>query len=68
MEGFIKSGVFIGIVVTIFLINPLIIWGLWDNVMVKYFNLQDVTFVDSIFISILANVLFKNSQLSSKNN
>ncbi len=49
-----------------FLIQPLIIFCLWDDVMVKFFDLQDVTFVDSIWISFLFSCLFK-SNLSCSN-
>ncbi|AGH32261.1 hypothetical protein VPHG_00198 [Vibrio phage 11895-B1] len=52
--------------VVILLIQPLIIYCLWDDVMVKFFSLQDVTFYDSIWISILFSVLFKNYTTSSK--
>jgi len=54
----------IGILITvmaILLICPTIIYCLWDDVMVKFFNLPDVTFLDSIWISILSSVLFKSS-------
>lgn len=59
---------FIGILITvmvIFLICPTIIYCLWDDVMVKFFNLPDVTFLDSIWISILSSVLFKSSYTSN---
>ena len=57
-------GVLILIIVVI-LISPTIIYCLWDDVMVKFFNLPDVTFLDSVWISILSTVLFK-STVSSK--
>lgn len=50
----------------VFLIQPAIIYCLWDDVMVKFFGLQDVSFTDSIWISILFSVLFKNTTTSSK--
>lgn len=59
------SGVFF-IVVMVFLIQPAIIYCLWDDVMVKFFDLRDVTFTDSIWISILANTLFELSTSSGK--
>ena len=49
------------LIVMILLVQPFIIYCLWDDVMVKFFNLQDVTFLDSVWISILASVLFKSS-------
>lgn len=49
------------LVIMVLLIQPLIIYCLWDDVMVKFFDLQDVTFWDSVWISILASVLFKSS-------
>ncbi len=58
----------IGILITfaiICLIAPTIIYCLWDDVMVKFFNLPDVTFLDSIWISILSSVLFKSSYTSN---
>lgn len=50
----------------VLLIAPTIIYCLWDDVMVKFFGLQDVTFADSIWISILSSVLFKSSYSSGK--
>ena len=50
----------------VFLIQPTIIYCLWDDVMVKFFGLQDVSFTDSLWISILFSVLFKNATTSSK--
>ena len=58
----------IGILITvmaILLICPTIIYCLWDDVMVKFFSLPDVTFLDSIWISILSSVLFKSSYTSN---
>lgn len=49
----------------VLLIAPTIIYCLWDDVMVKFFNLPDVTFLDSVWISILSSVLFKSSSLNS---
>lgn len=49
------------LVIMVLLIQPLIIYCLWDDVMVKFFDLQDVTFWDSVWISILASALFKSS-------
>lgn len=45
---------------TVLLIQSVIIYCLWDDVMVKFFNVQDVTFWDSLLISILAGTLFKS--------
>lgn len=59
---------YLGILITViavFLICPTIIYCLWDDVMVKFFNLPDVTFLDSIWISILSSVLFKSSYTSN---
>lgn len=52
------------LVVMVLLVQPFIIYCLWDDVMVKFFDLQDVTFLDSVWISILASVLFKSSTSS----
>lgn len=63
-------GKFLGFVLLfliVLLINPLIIYCLWDDVMVKFFNTPDVTFWDSVWISILAAVLFKGNTSSSSN-
>ena len=49
------------LVVGILVIQPIIIYCLWDDVMVKFFQLQDVTFYDSIWISVLSSVLFKST-------
>lgn len=54
------------LVVAVFLIQPLIIYALWDDVMVKFFDLKDVTFYDSIWISMLTSVLFKSYNYNSK--
>lgn len=54
------------LVVVVLLLQPLIIYALWDDVMVKFFDLKDVTFWDSVWISILANILFKSYNYSSK--
>lgn len=59
---------FIGVLIyiaVVLLIAPTIIYCLWDDVMVKFFNVQDVTFADSIWISILSSVLFKSSYSNS---
>lgn len=59
---------FIGVLIyiaVVLLIAPTIIYCLWDDVMVKFFNVQDVTFSDSIWISILSSVLFKTSYSNS---
>lgn len=53
-------------VLVVILIAPTIIYCLWDDVMVKFFGLQDVTFADSIWISILSSVLFKSSYSSGE--
>ena len=58
----------IGIIIyiaVVLLIAPTIIYCLWDDVMVKFFEVQDVTFADSIWISILSSVLFKSSYSSN---
>lgn len=52
------------LIVMILLVQPFIIYCLWDDVMVKFFDLQDVTFWDSVWISILASVLLKSSTSS----
>lgn len=52
-------------ILVVLLIAPTIIYCLWDDVMVKFFGLQDVTFADSIWISILSSVLFKSSYSSN---
>ena len=49
------------LVVGILVIQPIIIYCLWDDVMVKFFQLQDVTFYESIWISVLSSVLFKST-------
>ena len=51
--------------IVVLLISPTIIYCLWDDVMVKFFNLPDVTFLDSEWISILTTVLFKSSVSSN---
>lgn len=51
--------------IVVLLISPTIIYCLWDDVMVKFFNLPDVTFLDSVWISILTTVLFKSSVSSN---
>lgn len=66
METLVKITGFLFLIIMVLLIQPLLIYCLWDDVMVKFFNLQDVTFWDSVWISILANVLFKNSTSSTK--
>lgn len=43
------------------LLQTTIIYCLWDDVMVKFFGTPDVTFLDSIWISILSSLLFKNT-------
>lgn len=52
-------------ILVVLLITPTIIYCLWDDVMVKFFGLQDVTFADSVWISILSSVLFKSSYSSN---
>ena len=52
-------GVFFAIVV--FTIQATIIFCLWDDVMVKFFDLQEVTFMDSVWISLLFSCLFKSN-------
>ena len=58
---------FLLIVVVLVLVYPTIIYCLWDDVMVKFFNLPDVTFLDSVWISILSSVLFKSISVKSNN-
>lgn len=60
MKDLSVIGVFIGLIVAILLIQPFIIYILWDDTFVKFFGVQDVTFVDSIFISIICSALFKS--------
>tara|TARA_Y100001956_G_C4007747_1_gene136312 strand:+ start:351 stop:560 length:210 start_codon:yes stop_codon:yes gene_type:complete len=65
-----EAGVVGGVILLVavaFIIQPLIIFCLWDDVMVKFFDLQDVTFMDSIWISLLFSCLFKGN-LSCSNN
>lgn len=59
---------FVGVLIlfmVVLLISPTIIYCLWDDVMVKFFNLPDVTFIDSVWISILSTVLFKSTVSSN---
>lgn len=49
------------LIVVLVLVQPTLIYWLWDDVMVKFFGLQDVTFMDSVWISILTSVLFKST-------
>ncbi len=56
---------FLFTVAVILLVSPTIIYCLWDDVMVKFFNLPDVTFLDSVWISILSSVLFKSTSSNS---
>ena len=53
--------------VVLILVYSTIIYCLWDDVMVKFFNLPDVTFLDSVWISILSSLLFKPTSLNSNN-
>lgn len=43
------------------LLKAFFIYALWDDVMVKFFGVADVTFVDSIMIAVLSTVLFKSN-------
>jgi len=66
MDTLLKMSGGLLFIAMVFLIQPTIIYCLWDDVMVKFFGLQDVSFTDSIWISILFSVLFKNTATSSK--
>lgn len=54
-------GAIVAILIAVCLVQPLFIYCLWDETMVKFFHVQDVTFWDSVWISIICNVLFKST-------
>lgn len=56
----------VGIVFAVLLIQPLIIYCLWDDTLVKFFDIKDVTFMDSVWISIICSCMFKGSYSVSK--
>ena len=62
MKGLSVVTGFIGLFIVILLIQPFIIYALWDDTFVKFFEVPDVTFVDSIFISIICSCLFKSNK------
>ena len=58
--------------VLIFLITKvLLIWGLWDNTMVVYFNVIDITLLDAFYMGIISSMLFnritQSVELTSSN-
>lgn len=56
------------LIAVVLVIQPLVIFCLWDDVMVKFFDLRDVTFMDSVWISMLFSCLFKSLSSNSNNN
>lgn len=48
-------------IILVLLIQPAVIYCLWDDTFVKFFGVQDVTFMDSVWISIITSVMFKSS-------
>ncbi|AUR86271.1 TMhelix containing protein [Vibrio phage 1.084.O._10N.261.49.F5] len=66
METLLKLSGFVFMIILVVLIQPLIIYCLWDDTFVKFFGLQDVTFLDSLWISIISSCLFKSSNSSNK--
>lgn len=65
MQVFASFTGFILLFVLVLLIQPTIIYYLWDDTFVKFFGVQDVTFMDSVWISIISSVLFKSSTTNS---
>lgn len=51
----------LGAVLAALLVQSLIIYCLWDDTFVKFFEIKDVTFMDSVWISIICSCLFKGS-------
>jgi len=64
MQGLAVVG-FLVMLVVICLINPLIIYCLWDDTFVKFFGVPDVTFWDAFWISWISAALFKSSNISN---
>lgn len=56
----------LGILLVVCLVNPLIIYCLWDDTMVKFFEVKDVTFVDSFWISWISAAVFKVNSSSNR--
>jgi len=52
-------------VALVFLIQPTIIYCLWDDTFVKFLGVQDVTFTDSVWISLICSALFKGNYSGS---
>lgn len=51
---------YVAFIILVLLIQPTIIYVLWDDTFVKFFGVQDVTFMDSVWISIITSTLFKS--------
>lgn len=60
METVGKITIVVGVFLLLVLLQAAVVYALWDDTMVKFFNVEDVTFMDSIWISIISSALFKS--------
>ena len=58
-------------VLILLITKVLLIWGLWDNTMVVYFNVIDITLLDAFYMGIISSMLFnritQSVELTSSN-
>lgn len=48
-------------IVLCWLIQPIIIWGLWDNTLTALFGVRDISFGEAILVWLICAALFKSS-------